>query len=156
MKNKTCCFSGHRKLQSVKKYELVSKLEKVIIELAESGFLYFETGGALGFDTLVAQTVLRLKKDYPQIKLVLVLPCESQSIKWKNEDREIYERIKSRADKVIYTSKYYFRGCMHKRNRYLVDSSSVCVCFLSESTGGTFYTVNYAMKNGIKVINIDI
>lgn len=44
-------------------------------------------------------------------------------------------------------------GYMHKRNRYLVDNSSVCVCYLTEDTGGTAYTVNYAIKSGLKVIN---
>ena len=37
---------------------------------------------------------------------------------------------------------------MHKRNRHLVDNSSRCICFLTEKTGGTFYTVNYASEHG--------
>ena len=45
-----------------------------LLSRENSGYLYFGAGGALGFDTLAAQTVLDLKKDYPQIKLILVLP----------------------------------------------------------------------------------
>ena len=51
------------------------------------------------------------------------------------------------ADKVVYTSQDYYSGCMHKRNRHLVDNSSRCICFLNEKTGGTFYTVNYASEH---------
>lgn len=61
---------------------------------------------------------------------------------------------KRQADKVVYTSKEYTRGCMHKRNRHLVDNSSICIAYLTEQSGGTAYTVDYARKNGLIVINI--
>ena len=43
---------------------------------------------------------------------------------------------------------------MHKRNRYLVDNSSVCICYLTEATGGTAYTVDYAQTKNLTVINL--
>lgn len=150
----TCCFTGHRKLPLQKREEIIRKLEQTLITLIQSGIRYFGAGGARGFDTLAAQTVLKLRKEYPHIKLILVLPCLSQTRGWRNEDVKSYEAIKVAADEVIYTSQEYIRGCMHKRNRYLVDHSSICVCYLTESRGGTAYTVNYAKKQGLKVINL--
>lgn len=70
-----------------------------------------------------------------------------------NEDREVYEDIKQKADKIVYTSKEYSRGCMHKRNRHLVDNSR-CICHLTENKGGTFYTVNYAKSKNLQIINV--
>ena len=35
--------------------------------------------GALGFDTIAAQAVLSVKETYPEVKLILVLPCENQT-----------------------------------------------------------------------------
>ena len=70
------------------------------------------------------------------------------------EDIEEYNRIMKGADKVVYTSQDYYNGCMHKRNRHLVDNSSRCICFLTEKTGGTFYTVNYASEHGLTIFNI--
>lgn len=67
---------------------------------------------------------------------------------------EIYDDIKQKADKVVYTSQEYTRGCMHKSNRHLVDNSSACISYLTENKGGTFYTVNYAKSKGVEVINI--
>ena len=58
------------------------------------------------------------------------------------------------ADEVIYTSEEYGYGCMHKRNRRLVDDSSVCICYLTQMNGGTYYTVNYAKASGLKIINL--
>ena len=153
LKNKTVCFTGHRKIPPKRMTSLARRLRTVIVELIDKGYLYFGAGGALGFDTLAAQTVLDLKTDYPQIKLILVLPCLSQADAWSSEDKDTYEHIKANADKVVYTSREYTKGCMHKRNRHLVDNSSVCVSYLTEQTGGTAYTVNYAKEKGLRVFN---
>ena len=154
MKNRTVCFTGHRKIPPEQEGALARQLKSTLIQLINDGYLYFGAGGALGYDTLAAQTVLELKKQYPDVKLILVLPCLSQTRGWSARDIEIYEEIKNKADKVVYTSQEYTRGCMHKRNRHLVDNSSVCVCYLTESTGGTAYTVDYAHKNNLTVINL--
>lgn len=154
MKEKACCFTGHRKIPSEQYKQIAGRLRKELIQLIESGIIYFGAGGALGFDTLAAQAVLSLKADYPQIKLILVLPCHEQTRGWSAGDIEIYERIRASADKVVYTSEHYDRGCMFHRNRHLVDGSSVCVAYLTEQTGGTAYTVRYAKSKGLKIINI--
>lgn len=155
MRERTCCFTGHRNLPTGwGRWKLKTRLEKVIIEQIENGVQFFGVGGALGFDTLAAQTVLKLKKTHPHIKLILVLPCLTQTRGWPSEDVEEYERIKGKADKVTYTAKEYFPGCMHKRNCHLIDNSSVCIAYLIKNEGGTAYTVSYAKDNGVRVINI--
>lgn len=111
-------------------------------------------GGALGFDTLCAKAILRLRQSYPGIKLILVLPCVSQADRWRPEDRTVYREIMEQADKVVYTSQEYTRDCMFKRNRHLVDNSSVCICYQTKATGGTAYTVEYARKHGLRIINL--
>ena len=108
----------------------------------------------MGYDTIAAQTVLKLRRKYPRIKLILVLPCKTQTRGWTQADIDEYERIMAAADKVTYTSEEYTRGCMHKRNRHLVDNSSLCICYLTEGSGGTAYTVDYAKKRGLDIVNI--
>ena len=154
MKNQTVCFTGHRKIPPEQVDALTRQLKSTLIQLISDGYRYFGAGGALGYDTLAAQSVLELKTQYPDVKLILVLPCLSQTRGWSARDIEIYEDIKNKADKVVYTSQEYTKGCMHKRNRHLVYNSSVCVCYLTESTGGTAYTVDYARKNQLTVINL--
>ncbi len=154
MKEFTCCFSGHRTLPKDKLSDISACLEQIIIEYINEGYRYFGTGGALGFDTLAAETVLKLKNKYPFIKLILVLPCLSQTKGWKKFDVDRYNYIKTQADKTVYTSKEYTSDCMFKRNRHLVNHSSLCICYLSKNSGGTAYTVNYAKKNNLKIENI--
>ena len=154
MKEKTCCFTGHRDIPSGAYQHIFNKTEETVEILIKKGYLYFGAGGALGFDTIAAFSVLKLKERYPDIRLILVLPCYSQTRGWSSEDVRIYENIKEQADQVDYTSEEYTRGCMHKRNRHLVDNSSACIAYLTEDKGGTAYTVDYAQKHGLVVYNI--
>ena len=69
IKDKTCCFSGHRIISNNDYGKVYNDTKKAVISLIEKGVIYYGAGGALGFDTLAAQVVLDLKKEYPQIKL---------------------------------------------------------------------------------------
>ena len=154
MREKTCCFTGHRQLPPGERAKIANRLERVISSLYQRGVRYYGAGGALGFDTLAAQTVLRLRESCPGMKLILVLPCLTQTRGWRPEDAAEYERIKAQADKVVYTSQEYAKDCMFKRNRHLVDNSGICVCYLTKSSGGTAYTVRYAEGKRLEVINV--
>ena len=156
LKSKTCCFTGHRVMSDQEKQIAAVRLRQVIAALVKEGVVYYGAGGALGFDTLAAQTVLEMKKEYPQLRLILVLPCEDQTRNWRSEDIEIYEDIKARCDKVVYVSRRYTPNCMYKRNRHLVDHSGTCICYLKRENGGTAYTVGYAKKKSVHVINLRV
>lgn len=151
---KACCFTGHRMISNERITYIQRKLEETIGDLIQRGVVFFSAGGALGFDTLAAKVVLKARETNQEVKLILVLPCVSQADRWNEEDRAVYEEIKGLADEIIYTSQEYRKGCMHKRNRYLVDNSSICICYLTENTGGTAYTVRYAKRKRLSVINI--
>ena len=69
MWERTCCFSGHRELPIGGREQLAEKLEDTITGLIDRGIRFYGAGGARGWDTLAAQTVLRLKGRYPHIKL---------------------------------------------------------------------------------------
>ena len=82
MRDKTACFTGHRKIASEQQRIVAERLKQTVEKLILNGYCYFGAGGALGFDTLAAECVLYLKKQYPQIKLILVLPCKTQTRGW--------------------------------------------------------------------------
>ena len=95
-------LTGHRDIPSGANQRIFAKTEEMIESLIKKGYLYFGAGGALGFDTIAAFAVLKLKERYPNIRLILVLPRLAQTRGWSREDVEIYEDIKSKADKVVY------------------------------------------------------
>ena len=152
MKEKTCCFTGYRAIPARALPALAEELEQTLRRLIGEGMRYFGAGGALGFDTLAAEMVLRLKGEYPGVRLILVLPCRDQTRGWKEADVRRYREILSRADKVVYTAEHYSPGCMHRRNRHLVDNSSVCVAYCTRQTGGSAYTAQYARQRGLRLV----
>jgi uncharacterized phage-like protein YoqJ len=149
---RSVCFTGHRYINR----DLdVAELERAVTELINSGCDTFICGGALGFDTVAARLIIRLRERYPHIKLCLYLPCNNQDARWSSGDREEYREILEAADYVDMPPAPYYDGCMRERNYRMVDDSSVCICYLSaDMKSGTAQTVRYANKMGLTVINV--
>lgn len=150
-----CCFTGHRFLSREERARLRISLRETLLDLLEQGVKVFFVGGALGFDTLAEQEILRLKNETGrEMYLVMVLPCQDSDKNWRERDTAVFRTLRRSADAVVYTGQEYTTGCMFVRNRYMVDHSSICVAYLRENTvrGGTLYTVNYAARRGLQQI----
>ena len=148
----TCCFTGHRKFYNKSQHEIRLLATRTIEKLIREGVTIFKAGGALGFDTICAQSVIALREKHPHIKLHLILPCKRQTRNWNPHDRKVYKEIFDQADEVDILFDNYFDGCMQIRNRALVDGSDYCIAYLCRHYGGTYYTVNYAKQKDVEVI----
>ena len=153
-KTKTACFTGHRQIPAEEEEKIRARLDEVIADLIGQGIECFAAGGALGFDTMAAQAVLRAKEKKPHIRLILVLPFPEHGRRWSESNRNVYEEIKSQADEIEYATERYTRFCMFARNRRLVERACVCVAYQTKDTGGTAYTVEYAQSKGLRIINL--
>ncbi|MEH2938300.1 hypothetical protein [Lawsonibacter sp. JLR.KK007] len=58
IRDKTCCFTGHRDIPQAQIPVLTKKVTATIQMLAAQGIIYYGAGGALGFDTISATAVL--------------------------------------------------------------------------------------------------
>jgi len=154
--NQTCCFTGHRRLPQEKLPDIVRQLEAIIENLIAQGVIYYGCGGAIGFDLLAGETVLKLKKKYLQIKLIMVLPCIEQDKQWRQSDKDRYRILLEACDKLVYVQREYDGGCMFKRNRHLVDCSGVCVAYLTHQQSGSGYIVGYAQSKKVPVIHVEV
>lgn len=155
----SCCFTGHRKIETAKVYNLVQKLHLEIDYMIGCGVRDFYAGGALGFDTLAALAVLLRKRRGDDVRLHLMIPCPDQCSRWSERDIYIYNDIMSKADSVKVLCDHYHSGVMQMRNRAMVDASRYCICYwdrdiASANKGGTLYTYKYAKKLGRKIINL--
>ena len=151
---KICAFTGHRDIPYSDIISMPQKLEKIIDRLVDAGVREFRCGGAQGFDTIAALKVLEAKKKNSDIRLALYLPCKDQARGWSDNAKAIYERIIELADSVAYTTEFYKTGCMHARNRAMVDGADVCVAYCKSNRGGTAYTVSYARSKEIEIITV--
>ena len=130
-------------------------LYKIICRLAELGYTDFISGVALGFDTWVAEDVLRLKAERGGVTLECAVPFPAQADKWQERDKFRRERILAAADSVVMLSDEYTKRAFFLRNRYMVDEADAIVCCYDGKTGGTAYTIDYARQTGKIIIQIN-
>jgi len=153
-KNFTCCFTGHREISSHHLKAIPKALNRILRILIAEGYHTFVAGGALGFDTIAADMVLRLKKEFPHIKLVIVAPYAGQSENWGPAEQITYERIREAADDYICLSAGFTSACMKKRNQFIVDMSDVCIAYCFRERSGSAQTINFAVENGLKLVDV--
>ena len=149
-----CCFTGHRDIPDKHMILIPSLLDRILEQQYSRGVRVFRAGGALGFDSIAALKVINLKRKHPDVRLELCLPCRDQTAKWNDYSKFIYAQILEHSDSVRYVGEKYVSGCMHARNRMLVDGANVCIAYYMGGGGGTAYTFGYALKNKLEVINL--
>ncbi|MDR2502183.1 MAG: DUF1273 domain-containing protein [Oscillospiraceae bacterium] len=158
----TCCFSGYRpeKLpwgrddRDARARGLWRRLYDVTDALYASGIRHFLCGMARGADTYFCEAVLALRELRKNITLEAALPCEGQASRWAEPDRKRYFALVARCDRQTMVSRLYTPDCMRRRNRYMVDNSSVIVTVFDGKSGGTAYTRQYAARRGLEIIDI--
>ena len=149
-----CMFTGHRIIDARHISTLPQRLDELLERLISEGYTDFRGGGAMGFDTVAALKIIEKKKKYGFIKLHLYLPCHDQERGWRENAKRAYYFVLDHADSVRYASDQYTDGCMHKRNRDMVDGSDLCVAYCGSSRGGSAYTLAYAQRKGLDIVNL--
>ncbi|MBQ9086705.1 MAG: DUF1273 family protein [Clostridia bacterium] len=150
----TCCFTGHRRIPYPHRALLPKLIDGMLDTLISRQVTIFRTGGAMGFDTMVALKILEKREQYPHIRLELILPCRDQASRWDAYNQKAYAYVLARADSVICLHDRYTSGCMLERNRRMVQGSQFCIGYCNTPGGGSAYTLEYAKSHGLRVINI--
>ena len=163
-RERTCCFTGHRpgKLpwrsdESDRRCLALKEAIRREMERAyDRGFRHFICGMAQGCDLYFCEAALALRGERPGITVEAAIPCEEQAAKWPERDRERYFRLVELCDYETVVQRHYDRGCMLRRNRYMVDHAALLIAVYDGNLGGTMYTLSYAMKRGVAVEIIDV
>lgn len=163
MNSTTACFTGHRSQKLPWRFNedderclaMKATLHNEIEKAIKRGYRTFLCGMALGFDMICAETVLELKKQYRDIKLIGAIPCKNQEIKWIKKEQERYRKLVKQLDGIrcIY-DEYIGAECMLERNEYMVNNSSLMIALFNGLAGGTKKTIDYARKQGLEIIII--
>ena len=162
-KELTCCFTGYRPAKfpfsltkSNKDFiDFENVLYREVFSTYPCGVKNFISGMAMGFDILAAEAVLTLKSAKPEVKLICAIPFKEQSKTFDDEWKTRYLNVLNAADEVIYICENYNKGCFFKRNKYMVDNSDVVITWFDGQKGGTANTIDYALRKGRRVINLN-
>lgn len=145
----TLCFTGHRpnKLNGYDakdNIELIQCIYSNIEDYIINGTTTFINGVALGVDQWSARCVLKLKKQYPHIRLISAVPCRNQANKWPKQSKDDWAFIIANSDEVVYISEEYTSECMQERNVWMVDNSDMVLGVWDGTPGGTKNCLHYA------------
>lgn len=162
-----CCVTGHRPkgfsfprdLNNFTYENYYNYLYNKVKNLIFEGYDYFISGMADGADIDFASIVLILKNEGYPIMLEAALPYPPHSsIKKGSKYKEELQILLTKCDCKTIVSPYYFKGCMQKRNRYMVDKSDLVLAIWNgKEEGGTWDTIKYALSKNkpIQYIMLD-
>ncbi|MGM9624492.1 MAG: SLOG family protein [Eubacteriales bacterium] len=150
-----CFFSGHRSIPQADASPLRELLAQQLEALIYQGFSVFLCGAARGFDLLAASEVLRLRSTHPALRLIFLIPCRNQAVRWNERERSLYRALVARGQ-VLLLSETYQRECMLRRNRLLVENAIFGLTYYNPQkiNSGTGMTVRYAENRSIPSINL--
>ena len=162
-REQTCCFTGHRpeKLpwgkneEDIRCLALKRKLRDALETAYAEGKRHFICGMARGCDFYFAETVLALRNEHPDITLEAVIPFAGQSERWSPDQRRRWESLVDACDRRTVLQEHYTPDCMHRRNRYMVEKSSLVIAVYDGSGGGTRRTLEYALREKVPFVDID-
>ena len=160
----TCSFTGHRpeKLpwrgdeSDPRCLALKERLAAAVEDAYDKGMRHFICGMARGADFYFCDAVLELRERRSGVTLEAVIPCEEQAARWSERERERWFSLVERCDGETMLQHHYDKGCMLRRNRYLVDHSSMLIAVYDGMLGGTMYTLSYAMKRGLETVILEV
>lgn len=155
-------FSGHRpnRLPGDPEQldELKFALSAELSKLRRQGYDTLYCGMAEGADMLcydAAQNINFLRPDWARMRICCVLPYEGHYTVPSSMNRPDAYYDLTASDSIISIAPHYSPGCFHQRNRYMVDHADVLLAvYDGNNKGGTSYTIEYARKQGKKVIMI--
>ena len=163
-RQESCCFTGHRPAKLPWRYDesdprclaLKGRIRDAVEIAYDQGYRHFLCGMAQGCDLYFCEAVLALRKNCPDVTLEAAIPCPTQADSWPAAQRGRYARLLEACDYETMVSAQYSSSCMLRRDRYMVDHASLLIAAFDGSTGGTRYTVEYALKRGLSIVDLPI
>ena len=156
----TCCFTGHRpdKLpwgadeKREDCLELKARLAAALERAYAAGCRHFICGMARGADLYFAEAVLDLRAQHDDVTLEAARPCETQADSWPQTEKTRYYTLLDQCNLETLVQHHYDRGCMARRNRYMVDHAARLIAVYDGiPKGGTAQTLAYAMKQNLEL-----
>ena len=156
-RQESCCFTGHRPAKlpwgmdetDARCLRLKARIADALEAAYQSGYRHFICGMALGCDLYFCEAALALRAQYPGVTVEAALPCPTQTEGWPREQQLRHARLVAACDLETVVSREYTAGCM-------LDHASLLIAAFDGSPGGTRYTMEYAMRQGLEITDLPV
>ena len=137
-----CTFFGHSECYGLDAVTLRSTIE----DLIKQGVTEFLVGNQGQFDAMVRNCLKSLQQQYPDIRYTVVL---AYLPKEKGEFEDFSDTMYPEGIECVHP-----KFAIDWRNRFLISSADVCLCFINRTFGGAYKFAHMAKTRGLTVINL--
>ena len=133
-----CTFFGHKDSYYLDQGRLLAAIREQIL----LGMDTFYVGNQGRFDSAVYGCLKELRKEYPYIRIGVVLAY-----------------LPTKKEEMIVDSMYpeiegHPKFAIEQRNRWMIDKAERCICYINHTWGGAYKFVKLAKKRGLTIIKI--
>jgi uncharacterized phage-like protein YoqJ len=138
-----CTFFGHSECSGLDAAVLRNAIENLI----KQGTNEFLVGNHGQFDAMVFSCLQDFSKDYPEISYSVALAY----LPTRKENYDIYHGHSFYPEGLeIGPAKF----AIERRNRYLIESANICLCYINHTFGGAYKFARMAKRRGLQIINL--
>lgn len=114
------------KLKYIKLY-----IKKRLTDYIHEGLEWVIISGNLGTELWTGEVVLELKKDYPELKLAMLLPYTGFQSKWNEKNQLLFNSIVEKVDYLNYTSNTEYTNPSQLKNHqdFIMRNTEGCLLF---------------------------
>ena len=135
-----CTFFGHRSCYGLEREVLYNAIESLIGQDVDT----FYVGNQGQFDGMVHGCLKKLSKLYPHIRYSVVLayfPAGNRAL--EDFSDTMYPEIEGPP-----------RFAIDRRNKWMIDASDYCLCYIDHTWGGAYKFAMLAKKRGKILVNL--
>lgn len=88
--------------------------------------------------------------------VLCAVPFDRQADSYPTAWKRRFNACLLAADRVYALSRTYYAGCYAARNQFMVDASSLLICYFDGRPGGTAQTVRMAEQAGLTIVNLAV
>jgi len=155
--NKRCCFIGHRRIGFGPIRERLEQAVKIEIN---NGCKFFTMGTHGEFDTLALDVCKMFRAEIKDVEIEVVLTSLNKIKKqliFEDAFGKVFEIPYSDVKTVMFDMEQeHFKRKITLSNRIMLDSCDIVICYVDKRKiqSGAKSALNYAMKKGLKIINL--
>ena len=138
-----CTLFGHSQCYGLDANVLMNALEQLI----QKGVDTFYVGNQGDFDRMAFECLRRLHLVYSHISYTVVLAY----LPTKRQEYDAYD------GNTLYPQgleTVHRRFAISRRNKWMIEHSDVCLCYIAHTWGGAYQAVCLAKRRGLEIVNL--